>query len=332
MTWAPIRLPSGFRRVGAAGGHGHHRDGAGRRDGRGGCRGDRVSGRDTGRGVEPTGPGRRRGWRAPSRSTAGTQPDRGHWPWPPTRPASRPSPWGPPSRPPCSTPGTPPPGRTSPLLCEADGNDDVRGRRGRACGRHRALPGSGAAQRGRRARRAWASTDAADEAYRRSLLTQPATSFVVDWPRGIDIGDGRIADVTDPSWQLNLLLARHSTGEPIDPRGLRGPGGPRARLRCDRRPRRGRAVAGSRRSPSTPKTFEPRTWPWSFATPGVSRSSNPSAIAEVVRGRPFPDRDPGAGPRSVRDVGSLRTYPARRVRQRRRSAWPRDRAFPGRSS
>ena len=60
-------------------------------------------------------------------------------------------------------------------------------------------------------------TDAADAAYRLSLLTQYATSFVVDWPRTVSIGDGRIPEVTDSSWQLNLLLARHGTGEPIEP-------------------------------------------------------------------------------------------------------------------
>lgn len=150
--------------------------------------------------------------------------------------------------------------------------------------------------------------DAADGAYRRSLLTQPATSFVVDWPRDIVIGEGRIADVTDPSWQLNLLLARHSTGEPIIPADFADPAV--------------RALAYA----ANGNRVQAEQWlarglaqhPDDIRTPDIAvvlrdawgEPIEPSIrIAEVVRGRHFPDREPGAGPRSVRDVGSFRVFP-----------------------
>ena len=193
------------------------------------------------------------------------------------------------------------------LLCEADGDDD--------CARH-------AAERATATARYLApellnaavvferlgQPDAADEAYRRSLLTQPATSFVVDWPRGIDIGDGRIADVTDPSWQLNLLLARHSTGEPIIPEAYADPA------------IRALAYAANGDRDEAERWLERglAQHPDDIRTPDIAVILRDAwgepieqsiRIAEVVRGRPFPDRDPRAGPRSIRDVGSLRTYP-----------------------
>ena len=193
------------------------------------------------------------------------------------------------------------------LLCAAEGDDD--------CARH-------AAERATATARYLApellnaavvferlgERDAADEAYRRSLLTQPATSFVVDWPRGIDIGDGRIADVTDPSWQLNLLLARHSTGELINPDNYADPA-----IRAlayaangDRNAAERWLQRGLAQSPDDIRTPDIAVILRDAWGEPIEQSIR---IAEVVRGRPFPDRDPGAGPPSVRDVGSLRTYP-----------------------
>ncbi|HEX5041172.1 MAG TPA: O-antigen ligase family protein [Candidatus Limnocylindria bacterium] len=58
----------------------------------------------------------------------------------------------------------------------------------------------------------------ADDAYRRSLLTNPLTSFATDWPRPLGIGDGRIDDASAlAAGDLNLLLARHATGEEVMP-------------------------------------------------------------------------------------------------------------------
>jgi tetratricopeptide (TPR) repeat protein len=194
------------------------------------------------------------------------------------------------------------------LLCEADGNDECASHaaeRAAATARYLAPELLNAAIVFERL----GQPDAADDAYRRSLLTQPATSFVVDWPRSVDIGDGRIADVTDPSWQLNLLLARHSTGEPIDPddyadESIRALAYAANDDRDDAELWLERGLAEHPEDIRTPDIAVILRDAWGEPT------EQSISIAEVVRGRPFPDREPGAGPRSVRDVGSLRTYPA----------------------
>jgi tetratricopeptide (TPR) repeat protein len=60
-------------------------------------------------------------------------------------------------------------------------------------------------------------TEEADAAYRRSLLTNPATAFGVEWPRTVPIGDGRIEGFAEPISELGILLGRAEMGEPIDP-------------------------------------------------------------------------------------------------------------------
>jgi tetratricopeptide (TPR) repeat protein len=57
----------------------------------------------------------------------------------------------------------------------------------------------------------------ADEAYRRSLLTNPLTSFGAPWPRVVDPGDGSVDPPGLEAPDLNLLLARWAAGVPIDP-------------------------------------------------------------------------------------------------------------------
>ena len=171
--------------------------------------------RNQGRGVGRTGPARRRGCSAPSRSTHGTRRTAG-----PGRGRRRRRPSG--ARPgrrragrPSSTRGTRPPGRTS--------RSCARPTATRTCARE-------AAERAVAKARYLAPEllnaaivlDHLGTTSRRRLpcsrcSTQPATSFVAEWPRRVAIGDGRIPDVTDPSWQLNLLLARDSAGEPIEP-------------------------------------------------------------------------------------------------------------------
>lgn len=60
--------------------------------------------------------------------------------------------------------------------------------------------------------------DEADDAYRRSLLTHPLTSFATTWPRRVAIGDGQIDDASGLiASDLNLLLARRAIGEEVAP-------------------------------------------------------------------------------------------------------------------
>ncbi len=149
----------------------------------------------------------------------------------------------------------------------------------------------------------------ADEAYRLSLLTQPQTAFVVDWPRDLALGDGELPGISDPSWQLNLLLARWSAGESIDPAAYDDPA-VRAfgHAMIGEREEAERWVArGVEQQPS-----DIRTWDiaivlrsaWGEATERETR------IASVVRGNPFPSRDLEVRvPALVVDIGSFRMYP-----------------------
>ena len=57
----------------------------------------------------------------------------------------------------------------------------------------------------------------ADEAYRRSLLTHPLTSFAVDWPRPVGAGNGIVDDAYGAAPELNDLLGRVSAEEAVDP-------------------------------------------------------------------------------------------------------------------
>ena len=151
--------------------------------------------------------------------------------------------------------------------------------------------------------------DAADDAFRLSLLTQPLTSFVVDWPRSLPIGEGTLADVTDPSWQLNLLLARRDMGEPLDPDGYTDPAVRALAHALDGdRDEAARWIARGIEE----RSDDIRTWDIAI----VLRSawgqdvSAEIAAASVLRGGRFPARDLVLRvPSRVFDVASFRGYP-----------------------
>ena len=193
------------------------------------------------------------------------------------------------------------------LLCEADGDAE--------CARHAAERAAAKARylapellNAAVVYEGLGENDAADEAYRLSLLTQPATSFVVDWPRTVLIGDGKIADVTDPSWQLNVLLARHSTGEPIEPSEFANPA-VRALAHAaigERQEAEAWLARGLEEHPDDIRTHDIAVVLRDAWGEPVEESIR---IASVLRGRPFPDRIPDPPPRTVGDVGSFRAYP-----------------------
>ena len=151
--------------------------------------------------------------------------------------------------------------------------------------------------------------DAADTAYRLSLLTHPATSFVVEWPRGIEIGDGTIPEVTNASWQLNLLLARHAGAEPIEPAEFTDPA---VRALAN-------AAVGERAEADAWLTRALDQHPDEIRTHDINIILRDAwglpidqavSVASVVRGASFPDRDAGGGgPRLTFDIGSFRAYP-----------------------
>ncbi len=59
--------------------------------------------------------------------------------------------------------------------------------------------------------------DAADRAYRLSLLTNYWTALTLSWPRDVQVGDGRAPEIGAATADLNLLIGRAVLGEPIDP-------------------------------------------------------------------------------------------------------------------
>lgn len=150
---------------------------------------------------------------------------------------------------------------------------------------------------------------AADRAYRLSLLSQVRTSFVLDWPRTVRIGDGTIPDYGDAAWQLNRLLALHAVGEPVAPEEFDDPG-VRALAHAmagDRPAAEAHLAAAVESTPDTSAT-------WDFAIVLRDAWGQPVdeelRIAEVVRGRPFPPSDLDAGVASQSfDVSSFRAYP-----------------------
>lgn len=194
------------------------------------------------------------------------------------------------------------------LLCEADGDAACAAKAGEeaaATARYLAPELLNAAmlleRRGR--------TRSADEAYRLSLLTQTATSFVLDWPRSIVIGEGTLPEISDPSWQLNLLLARHAMGEPVEPAEIEDPA-----VRAF-----AHAMNGERQeaeawlaSALDERADEVRTHDINVILRDVWGLPIDDAVrlASTVRGRAFPDRELEVGvPSVVFDIGSFRAYP-----------------------
>lgn len=151
--------------------------------------------------------------------------------------------------------------------------------------------------------------EAADRAYRLSLLTQPRTFAAADWPRRIAIGTGTIPDFSDASWELNVLLARWAMDEPIEPAAYRDPA-VRALAHAMRGERAEAETWLDRATSSQPADI--RTWDIAI----VLRSawgrdvSRETRIASVVRGGRFPPRDLQVGiPSRVADTAPWRYYP-----------------------
>jgi tetratricopeptide (TPR) repeat protein len=151
-------------------------------------------------------------------------------------------------------------------------------------------------------------TGEADDAYRRSLLSQRLTAFAVDWPRAVSIGS-RTLDEAGALVDLNRLLARWAVGEPIDPEEFADPS-TRAFAHA-MRGEQAQAEAWLNRAIDERPEDVP-TWEavvvlrdaWGLPIDRELR------IAEAVRGGPFPPRTvPVAVPSLTFDIGSFRAYP-----------------------
>lgn len=153
------------------------------------------------------------------------------------------------------------------------------------------------------------AADEADALYRRSLLTHPGTSFVVEWPRPIAVGDGTLPGINDLSSQLNLLLARLAAGERIEPETFEHPA-VRALAHAsvgERDEAEAMLARAIDESPGEIRTHDINVIlrdAWGLPTDHARR------VASAARGRAFPSRDGGAGlPRTTFDIGSFRGYP-----------------------
>ena len=177
--------------------------------------------------------------------------------------------------------------------------------------------------------------DAADEAFRRAILSQRLTTLALDWPRRIPIGEAGLVEQIGPDAELNRLLGQWAMGEPIDPATFAEPGA--------------RAVAHAilgdeseadawleRAIAEAPE--EPLTWElvvvlrdhWGRSTERELR------IAEVVRGGPFPARRASTLlPTITWDIASFRGWPidgllleADRVRPQSNFPWALEAVLP----
>ena len=152
--------------------------------------------------------------------------------------------------------------------------------------------------------------DAADGAYKRSLLSQRLTAFALDWPRDGPIGDSTLDDDFGALLEFNRLLGWWAMGEPIDAASIADPA-TRALAHAMRDERSEAEEWLDRAIDTAPDSIV--TWDVAI----VLRDhwglpiDNELAIAEVVRGAPFPQRNaPISTPSQTYDIATFRTYPA----------------------
>ena len=148
----------------------------------------------------------------------------------------------------------------------------------------------------------------ADDAYRRSLLSQRLTAFALEWQRNVPIGAATVDE--DATVEFNRLLAWWAMGEPIDAAAIDDPA-TRALAHAIRDERAAAEAWLERAIDSAPDSIV--TWDvvivlrdhWGLPV------DDELAIAEVVRGAPFPPRSaPVSVPGLTFDIASFRMYPA----------------------
>ncbi|HEX5395854.1 MAG TPA: hypothetical protein VFX74_02065, partial [Candidatus Limnocylindria bacterium] len=150
-------------------------------------------------------------------------------------------------------------------------------------------------------------TDAADDAYRLSLLTNSSTSFSVRWPRPIEVGTELPAEIGETAGEINLVIARRNLGEQLDPRRYQDP---TARALAA-------AMVGDR--PAAEAALDmalsqqrEEVTAWDVAALLRRHWGEPIdrvlAIDRALRGAPLAS-GPGQVPDLTYDIASFRTYP-----------------------
>ncbi|HJP71038.1 MAG TPA: O-antigen ligase family protein, partial [Candidatus Limnocylindria bacterium] len=175
----------------------------------------------------------------------------------------------------------------------------------------------------------------ADDAYRRSLLSQRLTALSSDWPRKVAIGDATLDDDFGALLEFNRLLAWWDMDEPIEPDAISDPA-TRALAY---------AIVGDRSNAerwlgTALDAGRAEIVPWDLAVvlrhhwgQDVDREL---AIASAVRGRAFPRPDAEQRqPRLTYDIGAFRAFPgdglvsaARRLRTDPTYPWALEATLP----
>ncbi len=136
------------------------------------------------------------------------------------------------------------------------------------------------------------------------------TAFALDWPRDVPIGDATLEDDFGALLEFNRLLGWWAMGEPIDAASIADPA-TRALAHAMRGERSEAEEWLERAIDTAPDSIV--TWDVAI----VLRDhwglpiDDELAIAEVVRGAPFPSRNaPISMPSQIYDIATFRTYPA----------------------
>jgi tetratricopeptide (TPR) repeat protein len=151
---------------------------------------------------------------------------------------------------------------------------------------------------------------AADRAYRLSLLTNFWTGLTLPWPRPIAVGDGSASELDVGAAELNLLIARRVTEEPIH---VDDYAAPLTRALAD-------AMLGDRDAAwdeieRAMRSAKDSTTVWEVAALLARQDGlDPQpyvAISNVTRGAPLiSGGSGGGGGRLVYDIATFRAYPA----------------------
>ena len=152
-------------------------------------------------------------------------------------------------------------------------------------------------------------TEAADDAYRRSLLSQRLTAFAFDWPRTVRIGDATLEEDYGALFELNRLLAWWAMDEPIEPAAVDDPA-----VRALAHAMRGERDAAAPLLDAAIAARPEDPLPWQLAIVLRDHWGEPVdgelRAWEALTGRPFPSRDEVPGrPARTDDIASFRGYP-----------------------
>jgi tetratricopeptide (TPR) repeat protein len=152
-------------------------------------------------------------------------------------------------------------------------------------------------------------TDAADDAYRRSLLSQRLTAFALDWPRQVTIGDGLLEEDFGVHSDLHRVLAWWAAGEPVAQDRVTDPA-----VRALAHAIRGEREEAARLLDEAigARSDDPLTWQIAIVVRdhwGQPVGRELRAYRSLAAG-PFPARDDRpVRPASTRDIATFRVHP-----------------------